>query len=56
MLLNVEKCMVMHIVANHNWYTYKMNNGTLKTFDVERDLEDIINKNVKYSEQGVMAA
>ena len=32
-----------------------MNNATLKTVDVERDLGVIINKNVKYSEQCLMA-
>ena len=33
-----------------------MNNATLKTVDVERDLEVIINKNGKYSEKWLMAA
>ena len=33
-----------------------MNNATLKTVDVERDLGVIINKNGKYSEQCLMSA
>ena len=33
-----------------------MNNATLKTVDVKRDLGVIINKNGKYSEQCIMAA
>ena len=33
-----------------------MNNATLKTVDVERDLGVIINNNGKYSEQCLMAA
>ena len=56
MLFNVEKGLVMQIGANNNWYTYNMNNVTLKTVDVERDLGVIINKNGKYSEQCLMAA
>ena len=38
MLFNVEKCVVMHIGTNNKLYSYNMNNATLKTFDVERDL------------------
>ena len=38
MLFNIGKCVVMHIGANKNLYTYNMNNTTLKTVDVERDL------------------
>ena len=37
-LFNVEKCVVMHIGTNNKLYSYNMNNATLKTFDVERDL------------------
>ena len=33
----------MHIGANNNFNTYNMNNATLKTVDVERDLGVIIN-------------
>ena len=35
-LFSVVKCVVMHIGADNNWYTYNMNNATLKTVDVER--------------------
>ena len=49
MLFNVDKCVVMHTGTN-NLYSYNMNNATLKTVDVERDLGVIINKNGKYSE------
>ena len=56
MLFSVEKCVVMHIGANNKLYSYNMNNATLKTVDVERDLGVIINKNGKYSEQFLMAA
>ena len=56
MLFNVEKCAVMHIGTNNKLYTYNMNNATLKTVDVERDLGVIINKNGKYPEQCLMAA
>ena len=55
MLLNVEKCVVMHTGTNKKLYSYNMNNATLKTVDVERDLGVII-KNGKYSEQCLMAA
>ena len=38
MLFNVEKCVVMHICTNNKLYSYNMNNATLKTVDLERDL------------------
>ena len=50
-IFNVEKCVVMHIGTNNKLYSYNMNNVTLKTVDVERDLGVFINKNVKYLEQ-----
>ena len=56
MLFNVEKCVVMYIGTNNKLNSYNMNNATLKTVDVERDLGVIINKNGKYSEQCLMAA
>ena len=56
MLFNVEKCVVMHIGTNNKLHSYNMNNATLKTIDVERDLRVIIDKNGKYSEQCLMAA
>ena len=56
MLFNVEKFVVMHIGINNKLYSYNMNNASLKTVDVERDLGVIINKNEKYSEQCLMAA
>ena len=46
----------MHIGTNNKLYSYNMNNATLRTDDVERDLEVIINKNGKYSEQCLMAS
>ena len=46
----------MHIGTNNKLYSYNMNNATLKTADVERDLGVIINKNGKYSEQCLMEA
>ena len=46
----------MHIDINNKLYSYNMNNATLKTVDVERDLGIIINKNGKYSKQCLMAA
>ena len=51
MLFNVGKCVVMHIGTNNKLFSYKMNNATLKTVDVERDLGVIINKNGNYLEQ-----
>ena len=42
--------------TNNKLYSYNMNNATLKTVDVERDLGVIINNNGKYSEQCLMAA
>ena len=45
MLFNVEKCVVMHFCTNNKLYSYNMNNATLKTVDVEKDLGVIINKN-----------
>ena len=45
MLFNVAKCVVMHIGASNKLYSYNMNNATLKTVDVERDLGVVINKN-----------
>ena len=56
MLFNVEKCVVMHIGTNNKLYSYNMNNATLKTVDVKRDLGIIINKKEKYLEQCLMAA
>ena len=50
MLFNVEKCVVRDIGTNNKLYSYHMNNATLKTVDVERDLGVIINKNGIYSE------
>ena len=44
MLFNVEKFVVMHIGTNNTLYSYNMNNATLKTVDVERDLGVIINR------------
>ena len=55
MLFKVEKCVIMHIGASNKLYSYNMNNATLKTVDVERDLGVIINKNGKYSKQCLMA-
>ena len=55
MLFNVEKYVVMHICTKNKLYPYNMNNATLKTVDVVRDLGVIINKNEKYSEQCLMA-
>ena len=55
MLFNVEKCVVMHIGTNNELYFYNMNNATLKTVDVERNLGVIINKDGKYSEPCLMA-
>ena len=46
----------MHIGTNNKLYSYNMNNLTLKTVDLYRDLRIIINKNGKYSEQCLMAA
>ena len=56
MLFNVEKCVVIHIGTNNKLYSYNMNNATLKTVDVEKDLGVIINKNGKYVEQCLMSA
>ena len=56
MLFNVEKFAIMHIGTNNKLYSYNMNNATLKTVDVERDLGVIINNNGKYSEPCLMAA
>ena len=56
LLFNVEKYVVMHIGTNNKLCSYNMNNETLKTVDVERDLGVIINNNGKYSEQCLMAA
>ena len=55
MLFDVEKREVMHIGTNNKLYSYSMNNATLKTVDVERDLGVIINKNGNYSEQCLIA-
>ena len=55
MLFNVEKCVVKHTGTKNKLYSYNMNNATLKTVDVERDLGVIINKNGKYSKQCLMA-
>ena len=56
MLLNVDKCVILHIGTNNKLYSYNINTATLKTVDVERDLGVIINKNGKYSERGLLAA
>ena len=46
----------MHIGTNDKSYSYNINNASLKTVDVERDLAVIINKKGKYSEQWLMEA
>ena len=46
----------MHTGTNNKLYSYNMNNATIKTVDVERDLRVIINKIGKYSEQCLIAA
>ena len=46
-----KKCVLMHFGTNDKLYSYNMNNATIKTVDVERDLGVIINKNEKYSEE-----
>ena len=60
MLFNVEKCVVVHIgticIMYNKLYSYNMNNTTLKTVDVERDLGVVINKNGKYLEHSLMSA
>ena len=56
MLFNVKKCVVMHIGTNNKLYSHNMNNATLKTVDVERDLGVVIHNNGKYSEHCLMAA
>ena len=48
MLFNVDKCVVMHM--NNQLYSYNMNNATLKTVDLDRNLGVITNKNGKYTE------
>ena len=53
-MFNVQKCAVIHTGTNNKLYSYNMNNATLKTVDVERDLGVIINKNGKYLEQCLM--
>ena len=40
----------MHIGTNNKLHSYNMNNETLKTVDLERDLGVVINKNGKYSD------
>ena len=58
----IDKCyLVWKMCGNAYWYknnlyTYNMNNATLKTVDVLRDLGVINNKNGKDSEQCLMAA
>ena len=47
MLFNVKKCVVMHIGTNNKLHSYNMNNATLKTVDLERDLGVVINKKGK---------
>ena len=42
MLFNVEKCVIMHIGTNTKLYTYNMNNPTIETVDMKRDLGVII--------------
>ena len=46
----------MHIGISNKLYSYDMNNSTLKTVDVERDLGVISNKNGYFSEQCLMIA
>ena len=55
MLFIVEKYVIKHIGTNNKLYSYNMNNTTLKTVDVARDLGVIINNNGKYSKPCLMA-
>ena len=41
----------INVYTNDTHDTYSMNNATLKTDDVERDLGVIINSSSKYSKQ-----
>jgi len=51
MLLNVGKCKVMHAGRNNVLHEYQMEGETLEAVQQERDLEIIITKDMKASQQ-----
>ena len=53
MLFNVEKCKVIHFGANNPKCSYSLNNVVLGVVKEERDLEIIVQSNLKVSSQCV---
>ena len=51
MKFNIDKCKVIHFGSRNKEYNYSIDNSCLKVVDEERDLEVIVNKNLKSSAQ-----
>jgi len=51
MLFNLDKCKVMYFGYNHTQASYDIDNTELPTCTVERDLDILIQDNLKVSEQ-----
>lgn len=56
MKFNTDKCSILHIGRNNGEETYELNNSTLKSVNVERDLGVLLDKNMKFDEQCNLAA
>ena len=51
MNFKVNKCGVMHIRKRNLEFQYQMNDRWDKSVDVERDLGDLMSKDLKFSKQ-----
>ena len=55
MNFNVNKCRVMHIGKRNLEFQCQMNDGWVKSVDVERDLGVLISKDLKFSKECLLA-
>ena len=47
---NVNKCGAMHIGKRNLEFQYQMNDGWVKSVDIDRDLGELKSKDLKFSE------
>ena len=55
MLFNVDKCKVMHLGINNTKVNYELNGITLEEVTEERDLEVVVQNDLKCSKQCLRA-
>ena len=51
---NVNKCGIMHIRKRNLEFQYQMNDGWVKSVDVERHLRALTSKELKFSKQWLL--